>query len=53
MMSELNVGFQMSYNHTKRFIGTRDGSTNFQLGLFGQFNFSAGQLPGMQRMPGR
>ncbi|HSG09150.1 MAG TPA: hypothetical protein VLA36_12390 [Longimicrobiales bacterium] len=39
------VGFQMSYDDRQSFVGQQTGSTQFQLGLFGQLQFSAGTLP--------
>lgn len=44
IVSQLNVGFQMSYNDRKSFVGLRSGSSQFQLGLFGEFNFEAGNF---------
>lgn len=38
------VGLQMSYDRRRSFVGQRTGSTQFQLGLFGQLRFSAGDL---------
>ncbi|HEX7050159.1 MAG TPA: hypothetical protein VF188_08170 [Longimicrobiales bacterium] len=49
IISQLNVGFQMSYNDRRSAIGIRSGSSQFQLGLFGEFDFSAGTLPGGAR----
>ena len=48
-LEDLTVGFQMSYNSRKSNIGTLNGSSQFQLGLYGQFNIAAGQLPGAGR----
>ncbi len=45
MLSDLNVGVQMSYNSRQSHIGTLNGTSQFQLGIFGQFDLSAGQLP--------
>lgn len=39
------VGVQMSYDDRQSFVGQQTGSTQFQLGLFGQLQFSAGTLP--------
>ena len=36
------LGLQMSYDRRQSFVGQRTGSTQFQLGLFGQLQFSAG-----------
>ncbi|MBX6365447.1 MAG: hypothetical protein IRZ00_16375, partial [Gemmatimonadetes bacterium] len=46
-INDLSVGLQMSYNARRSNIGTLNGNSQFQLSLFGQFNFSAGQLPGV------
>ncbi|MBI4410270.1 MAG: hypothetical protein HY561_11210, partial [Gemmatimonadetes bacterium] len=46
VLSQLNLGLQMSYTDRQSFVGTRTGSSQFQLGLFGQFNFATGMLPG-------
>jgi hypothetical protein len=39
------VGLLMSYDDRQSFVGQRTGSTQFQLGLFGELQFSAGMLP--------
>ncbi len=52
VISDLNVGLQMSYTDQKNFVGTRNGSSQFQFGLFGQFYFTAGSL-GAGGWPGR
>jgi hypothetical protein len=49
IISQLNVGFQMSYFDRKSFVGIQSGSSQFQLGLFGEFNFEAGSLRGGAR----
>ncbi|MDA0329485.1 MAG: hypothetical protein O2958_10815 [Gemmatimonadetes bacterium] len=38
-------GLQLSYDDRQSFVGQRTGSTQFQFGLFGQLDFSAGVLP--------
>jgi hypothetical protein len=38
-------GLQLSFDDNKSFVGQRTGSTQFQLGLFGQLDFAAGGLP--------
>ena len=38
-------GIQLSYDDRQSFVGQQTGSTQFQVGLFGQLDFSAGQLP--------
>lgn len=45
VLRELTVGVQASYNDNQRSTGTRDGASQFQLGIFGQFNFEAGRFP--------
>jgi hypothetical protein len=40
------VGLQASYVDRRSFIGTQIGSSQFQLGLFGQFNLQAGTFGG-------
>jgi hypothetical protein len=39
------VGVQMSFDDRQSFVGQRTGSTQFQLMLFGELQFSAGVLP--------
>jgi hypothetical protein len=39
------VGLQVSFDDRQSFVGRRAGSTQFQVGLFGQLNFTGGQLP--------
>ena len=41
----LDLGFNASFVNRQSFVGQRSGSTQLQLGLFGQFMFEAGQLP--------
>ncbi len=43
-LNDLLVGFRMNWTGRKSRVGTRTGSNQFQLALFGQFNFSAGQM---------
>jgi hypothetical protein len=38
-------GVQVSYDDRQSFVGQRTGSTQFQIGLFGQLDFAAGVLP--------
>jgi len=45
-MSQLNVGLQISYTDRRSFVGTRAGNSQFQLALFGQFDFAAGTRGG-------
>jgi hypothetical protein len=44
-VSGFEVGVQMSYDDRQSFVGQQAGSTQFQLGIFGQLDFSAGTLP--------
>ena len=46
MLSQLDVGLQVSYTDTKSFVGQRGGTSQFQLGFYGQFYFATGDLPG-------
>jgi hypothetical protein len=39
------VGMQVSFDDRQSFVGRRTGSTQFQVGLFGQLNFTGGALP--------
>jgi hypothetical protein len=38
-------GLQLSYDDRQSFVGQQTGSTQFQVGLFGQLVFAAGALP--------
>ena len=40
-----DVGLQMSYDDRQSYVGQQTGSTQFQIGLFGQLQFSAGVIP--------
>jgi len=40
----LTVGMQVSFDDRQSFVGRRNGATQFQVGLFGQLNFSGGAL---------
>ena len=44
ILSDLTVGLRLSYTARDNHVGTRAGSNQFQLGLFGQFNFTAGRM---------
>ncbi|HUG42589.1 MAG TPA: cell surface protein SprA [Longimicrobiales bacterium] len=44
LVSQLDVGLQVSYVDRRNFIGIQAGSSQFQLGLFGQFNIQAGSF---------
>ncbi|MGD8321597.1 MAG: hypothetical protein PVJ02_14130, partial [Gemmatimonadota bacterium] len=47
------MGLQISYDDRQSFVGQRTGSTQFQLGLFGQLQFSAGSFPAGPLQPRR
>jgi len=38
-------GLQLSYDDRQSFVGQQTGSTQFQIGIFGQLDFAAGVLP--------
>ena len=42
-LSDIEVGFQASYSSRKSFVGTHNGTSQFQLGLFGNFEMKAGR----------
>jgi hypothetical protein len=41
----LSVGLQMSFDDRQSYVGQRTGSTQFQVGLFGQLDLAGGALP--------
>ncbi|MBI4540533.1 MAG: cell surface protein SprA [Gemmatimonadetes bacterium] len=43
-LSDMNVGVQMSLTDRQSFVGQRTGNSQFQLGIFGQFLFTAGRI---------
>ena len=45
-LTDMLVGLRLGYTGRQSHVGTRTGSSQFQLALFGQFNISAGQMPG-------
>ena len=47
VVSELQVGFQASYTNRQSNIGQRLGSTQFQIGFWGQFVYNAGAFAGL------
>ena len=47
-VSDLVVGLQMGYTNRQDFVGTRRGSSNFQLSIFANFELPVGQLPAGQ-----
>ena len=44
-LAGMDVGVNAGYVNRQSFVGQRSGSTQFQLGLFGQFMFETGELP--------
>jgi hypothetical protein len=44
VLADTNVGLQMGYTDRNSFVGVQQGSSQFQLSLFGQFNFTAGNF---------
>jgi len=44
-VSGFEMGVQMSYDDRQSFVGQRTGSTQFQLMIWGQLQFSAGTIP--------
>ena len=45
-LSDINVGFLLDWTDRQTRVGTRAGSSQFQLKLFGQFQFEQGRIPG-------
>ncbi len=43
MVRDLSVGLQMSYSSRNSLVGTHNGTSQFQLGLFGNFQMKAGR----------
>jgi len=46
VISPVEVGLHLTYTNRRSFVGQHDGSTQFQLGLFGQFLFDSGAFIG-------
>jgi hypothetical protein len=46
---DLTIGLQSSYVGRDNHIGTRNSTSQFQLGFYGRFNLTAGQMPGTVR----
>jgi hypothetical protein len=44
-VSDLIVGMQMGYTSRQDMVGTRRGSSQFQLGIFANFELPVGQIP--------
>jgi hypothetical protein len=49
LLEDLIVGFRLDYTSRESFVGMQSGSSQFQVGLYGQFNFSAGNFTGIGR----
>jgi hypothetical protein len=45
-LNDLTVGLRLNWTGRQNRVGTQTGTSQFQLALFGQFNFTAGQTPG-------
>jgi hypothetical protein len=43
LLSDLNVGLNLSYTSRRSFVGTNIGNSQFQIGLFGNFELTAGR----------
>jgi hypothetical protein len=54
VITPLEVGLHLTYTSRRSFVGQHDGSTQFQLGLFGQFLFNSGTFapPSVSTSPG-
>jgi hypothetical protein len=44
VVTPLEVGLHLTYTRRRSFVGRHDGSTQFQLGIFGQFLFNSGSI---------
>jgi len=44
-IGDMELGVQASFDDRQSFVGQQNRSTQFQLGVFGQLQFSAGMLP--------
>jgi hypothetical protein len=42
VLTPMEVGLHLTYTDRKSFVGQHDGSSQFQLGIFGQFLFNSG-----------
>jgi hypothetical protein len=43
-VSDLDVGLLFNFAGRQSYVGMRNGSSQFQLGVYGRFNFEAGQM---------
>ncbi|MDX1674851.1 MAG: hypothetical protein R3314_08665, partial [Longimicrobiales bacterium] len=43
LLARMDIGLQISYVDRRNFIGTQVGSSQFRLGVFGQFNMASGR----------
>ena len=50
ILSRMEVGLHLTYTDRTSFVGLREGSSQFQLGIFGQFLFDSGRF--VQPSPG-
>lgn len=50
-LKDMIVGLQMSYTGRQDYVGIRRGSSQFQLGLFGEFNLNVGRIPAAATAP--
>jgi hypothetical protein len=51
-LSDVTVGIRVNYTDRQSFVGTRTGSSQFQLALFGRFLFTSGEVPARGQFPG-
>ncbi len=49
----LEVGLHVAYSDRRSFVGRHDGSSQFQVGIFGQFLFDGGAFVAPAGLPGR
>jgi hypothetical protein len=45
VLSDLNIGLLIHYIGRQSHVGMLNGTSQFQLGLYGRFNFTAGDMP--------
>jgi len=44
-LADLSIGLRLDYTDRRNRVGTQTGSKQFQIGLFGRFEFASGPLP--------
>lgn len=49
LLSDLVIGLRLSYTDRQSHVGTRTGSSQFELGFYGQFQFEAGNMGNLRR----